>query len=306
MLNGMGRDRGPAAALEQAMLPETTDAGHRTWILAYYNITLDVGHAVGALGGAVPTLLAAATGMRSQVAHQVTLLMLAGLMAATAAPYALLSVDHDRRSTAVEREAHPPVDARTRRVVGRLALFFGLDSLGGGFLSASLVAYWFFHQFGIAERDIAFVFFGARALNAVSHLGAAWLARRVGLLNTMVFTHLPSSLFLMAAPSAPGVWLAVILFLAREALVEMDVPTRQSYVMAIVPPAHRTFASGVTNFARTTTWAIGSAGAGFVMQHILLAGPLLIGGILKIGYDLLLYWSFRAIKPPEEVSWRPS
>jgi MFS family permease len=149
------------------------------------------------------------------------------------------------------------------------------------------------------------LFFVARVLNAASHVAAAWLARRIGLLNTMVWTHLPSSLFLIAAPAAPSATLASALFLAREALVEMDVPTRQSYVMAVVQPSERTFASGVTNVTRNVAWAVGPAVAGVVMQHVAVAGPLIIGGALKIAYDLLLYRAFRHLRPPEEQSPLP-
>ena len=147
---------------------------------------------------------------------------------------------------------------------------------------------------------MAVLFFAARTLNAVSHLGAAWLARRIGLVNTMVLTHVPSSLFLMAAPAAASPGWAASLFLAREGLVEMDVPTRQSYVMAIVGPSERTYASGVTNLPRNVAWALGPSLAGFVMQHVVIAGPLFIGGTLKIAYDLMLYASFRNVKAPEE------
>jgi len=131
---------------------------------------------------------------------------------------------------------------------------------------------------------------------------AAWMARRIGLINTMVLTHLPSGLFLMAAPAASTAAVAGALFLAREALVEMDVPTRQSYVMAIVRPRERTLASGVTNVTRNIAWAVGPSFAGIVMQHVALAGPLFIGGTLKIAYDVLLYGSFRRVKPPEEAA----
>jgi predicted MFS family arabinose efflux permease len=192
------------------------------------------------------------------------------------------------------------LDRRTRSIVSRLAVLFGLDSIGGGFLTSALIAYWFFRRFGLSESELATMFFAARLLNAGGHVTAAWMARRIGLVNTMVLTHLPSSLFLMAAPMAPSGGLAVALFLAREALVEMDVPTRQSYVMAIVRPNERTFASGVTNVTRNVAWAVGPSLAGAVMQHVVLAGPLFIGGMLKIGYDVLLYTSFRRIKAPEE------
>src|SRR2546422_8484515 len=156
--------------------------------------------------------------------------------------------------------------SENKRILAKLTALFPLDAFGGGFLTDALVAYWFFRRFGVAEHDLGLVFFAVHILNACSHLGAAWLARRIGLVNTMVFTHLPSSVFLMAVPFAPSLKWAVLLFLCREALVEMDVPTRQSYVAALVKPAERTFTSGVTNLARNVCWAVGSATAGVAMQ----------------------------------------
>lgn len=300
MLNGMGRDRGAASALDQAILPATVPATERTWALAWYNLVLDTGHAAGALAATIPTLLMHATGIGSDVAHRVTFLICAGAMLCCIAPYLALT-------PAIEVSAGPgsplpstPLHAGSKRVITRLALLFGLDSIGGGFLNTALIAYWFFQRYGTSEADLAVLFFAARVLNAISHIAAAWLAGRIGLLNTMVWTHLPSSLCLIAAPASPSAALAVALFLAREALVEMDVPTRQSYVMAVVNPTERTFASGVTNVTRNVGWAIGPSFAGVVMQHVALAGPLVIGGALKIGYDLLLYRAFRHVRPPEE------
>jgi predicted MFS family arabinose efflux permease len=162
------------------------------------------------------------------------------------------------------------------------------------------VAYWFFRRFGVAEGQLGIIFFIVHLLNAFSHLGAAWLARRIGLINTMVFTHLPSSILLIAVPFASSFKWAIILFLCREALVEMDVPTRQSYVAAIVKPTERTFASGITNLARNVFWAIGSGIAGITMQALSFSAPLLVGGGAKVIYDLLLYRSFRKLRPPEE------
>jgi predicted MFS family arabinose efflux permease len=201
--------------------------------------------------------------------------------------------DHERAQTRTESQ-------RTHALIARLTLLFGLDSLGGGFLNTSLVAYWFFERYGTSEVQLAGLFFVARVLNVVSHLAAAWLARRIGLLNTMVLTHLPSSVFLMLAPAAPTFAIAAALFLAREALVEMDVPTRQSYVLAVVPPSARTYASGMTNVTRNAGWAVGPLVGGTMMQHVALAAPLFVGGALKIGYDIALYRSFRHVKPPEE------
>jgi MFS family permease len=293
MLNGMGRDRGPAGTLEQAILPETTDAAHRTWTLAWYNLVLDGGHAFGGL---------AALGFAG--AHRLIFFVCGAAALACVAPYLALS---DRVEVPSSPRAPQSPAARTLEVratgdsdVAKLALLFGIDSIGGGFLSSALIAYWFFARYGFSEGQLAVLFFAARALNAVSHVAAAWLARRIGLLNTMVLTHLPSSLLLMAAPAATSGAVAAALFLGRESLVEMDVPTRQSYVMAIVPPHRRTYASGVTNLTRTIGWAIGPPIAGIVMQYVVLAAPLFIGGGMKIVYDIVLYRSFRHIRPPEE------
>lgn len=300
MLNGMGRDRGAASALDQAILPETVPDDRRTWALAWYNVVLDGGHALGALAATIPTILMTATAVGSQTAHQLTFLVCAGAMLLCIVPYLAISRRIEIGIGSAAPLTRVPVDPRSKRVITRLALLFGLDSIGGGFLNSALIAYWFFRQYGTSEADLALLFFAARVLNALSHMAAAWLARRIGLLNTMVWTHLPSSLFLIAAPASPSAALAAALFLAREALVEMDVPTRQSYVMAVVKPTERTFASGVTNVTRNVAWAVGPSFAGVVMQHVALAGPLIIGGVLKIGYDLLLYRAFRHVRPPEE------
>jgi len=139
-----------------------------------------------------------------------------------------------------------------------------------------------------------------RVLNALSHLGAAWIAKKIGLVRTMVFTHLPSSLFLLAVLLEPRFEIAAVLLLMREALVEMDVPTRQSYVAAVVQPHERVYASSVANLARTGGWAITASIAGALMQHVAFSAPLVLGGSMKVIYDLLLYRSFRHIKPPEE------
>jgi predicted MFS family arabinose efflux permease len=301
-VNAMGRDRGGLSALEQAILPETVAADRRTWALAWYNLVLDAGHALGALAGGAPALIAAAWGIGTTASHRAMFLICATAMGLGVLIYSRLSDPKPAGGNPPAGSAmSPAITPDTRRRVRTLALLFGLDSLGGGFLGSALVAYWFFERYGLSEPQIAVLFFAARGLNALSHLAAAWLAARIGLVNTMVFTHLPSSLFLMAAPAAPGAGLASTLFLAREGLVEMDVPTRQSYVLAIVRPEERTYASGITNLTRNLGWAAGPFIAGAVMQHVALAAPLFIGGTLKIVYDVMLYRSFKAIRPPEEL-----
>ena len=297
MLNGMGRDRGPAAALEQALLPSTTSDAGRTWTMAWYNAALDVGHALGAGAAILPTVLAGVFALGNP--HAVTFVVCGLVLAASTIPYLFLGEHVEQQSSEAAGRALP-VDRQARSTVYRLTALFALDSTGGGFLSSALVAYWFFERYGVSEAQLAGLFFAARLLNVVSHLMAAWIARRIGLVNTMVFTHLPSSLFLMLAPAASTAGPAAALFLAREALVEMDVPTRQSYVMAVVPPSARTYASGMTNVARNAGWALGPLLGGAMMQHLALAAPLIVGGSLKIAYDLMLYRSFRHLRPPEE------
>lgn len=298
MVNGMGRDRGAALILEQAIIPQTVNAAERTRAFAWYNLLQDSGHALGGLAAAGPALLVA-LGLDDIAAYQWMLGGYALLLFVTALLYLGLSPGIELAAPTATRA---PVTPASKRVVIRIAALFALDSIAGGFLGTALLSYFFFERFGAGETAIAVLFFAARIANAVSHLAAAWLARRIGLVNTMVFTHIPSSLALIAVAFAPSFTVAAILFLIREALVEMDVPTRQSYVMAVVAPGERTWASGITSLVRLGGWAVGPFAAGFLMQGFALATPLLVGAGLKIVYDLALYRAFRHVHPPEEAS----
>ena len=300
MVNGMGRDRGAAFALDQAMLAETVPAERRTWSLAWYNLILDAGHALGALAGALPFLFRRWLGVELLSSYQLTFGFYVALNLLSAVFYLCLSLHIEKARLAIPLGSSAGISPQSKKIVAKLAALFGLDSLGGGFLTGALVAYWFLRRFGVSEESLGPLFFVVRLLNAGSHLTAAWLARRIGLVNTMVFTHIPSSLFLIAVPFAPSLTWAVGLFLARECLVEMDVPTRQSYVMAVVEPEERTFSSGITNLTRNVAWAAAPSFAGYFMQHVALAAPLFLGGGIKITYDILLYLAFRRLKPPEE------
>jgi MFS family permease len=299
IVNGMGRDRGPASALEQALLPATTSDQRRTWTMAWYNVGIDTGHALGALAAILPTLLARTLELTEAAGHKWTFVGCGLVVMLATIPYLLLRPAVECAPRLV-RTTRVDVDPNTRAIVRRLMLLFGLDSVGGGFLSSALIAYWFVERYGTSEVHLAWLFFAARILNVLSHVAAAWIARRIGLLNTMVLTHAPSSIFLMLAPLAPTASIAAALFLAREALVEMDVPTRQSYVMAVVPRSTRPYASSMTNVTRSAGWAVGPLVGGIAMQHLALAAPLWIGGTLKVIYDLALYRSFRHLRPPEE------
>jgi MFS family permease len=294
ILNGMGRDRGAALVLEQAILPATTDDAGRTGAFARYNVLTDIGHALGALLAAAPALLAAA-GIDETQAHRAMFLLYAGLLAAGAPLALMLSATAEAGAG-----ARQPVSPESRKIVWKISALFAIDSIAGGFLGSALLSYFFFERFAVSAAWIGGLFFAARVLNALSHLGAAWLAARIGLVNTMVFTHIPSSLLLASVAFAPNFAVAALLFLLREGLVEMDVPTRQSYVMAVVGPEERTWASGVTHLVRLGGWAVAPGFAGWLMQAASLAAPLFIGAGMKIAYDLLLWRAFRRLKPPEE------
>jgi len=301
MANGMGRDRGGALILEQATLPALVGAGDRTWTLARYHLLQDVGHALGALAAAAPSLLVPYGAPAALASSRAALAVYALLMVLPAGLYARLSPAVEPVRTALEVRLAP----ESRRIVARISALFFVDALGGGFLTATLLA-WILHaRFGVEAGALGALFFGARVLNALSHIGAAWLAKRIGLVNTMVFTHIPSSLLLVTVAYAPSFPVAAALFLLREGLVEMDVPTRQSYVTAVVRPEERTVATGITQLVRLAGWAAAPSFAGILASQGDLMAPLVAAAGLKIAYDVLLYAAFRSVVPPEERAAPP-
>lgn len=296
MVNAMGRERGALFTLEQAILPETAPSSRRTSLLAWYNLILDVGQALGSLLGGLPFFLRKNLGLGQFASYQWTVALYAGLGVLSFFLYMGLSRKIELRGSTPWHK----VSESSRRILTRLSLLFGLDSLAGGFLPAALISFWFFKRFGINEQWLAPLFFFTHVANALSYLAAARLSRRIGLIRTMVFTHIPANLCLIAIPFAPTAAWAIGLYVLRECLVEMDVPTRQSYVLAVVAPEERTIASGVTNLTRLVAWTVGPTLAGFAMKGWALSFPLFFGGGLKILYDVSLYRAFRHVKPPEE------
>ena len=294
MLNGAGRDRGAALILEQAALPALTTAERRTGTIAMYTLWQDVGHALGSLLPSAFVSLPRALG--TDAPARFTLGSIAALGLVSLSLYGLSG----RALASGERGVAKPFSSRSKGILLRICALFAIDSVAGGFLTTALMSYFFFERFGVGASVIGPLFFGARLMNALSHMAAAWLAKHIGLVNTMVFTHIPSSLLLVSVAVAPNLAVAVVLFLLREGLVEMDVPTRQSYVLAVVEPNERTFASGITNLVRLAGWAVAPAFAGALMQGRTLYMPLVIGAAMKIAYDLLLWRAFRKIRPPEE------
>ena len=189
----------------------------------------------------------------------------------------------------------------SRPIVAKISALFFLDAFGGGVIGSALFAYFFAERFGASAAQVAVLFAAGRLLSAGSHLAAAWLAKRIGLVNTMVYTHVPSSLLLFTIAVSDNFALAAFIFLVREALNEMDVPTRQSYVMAVVRPEERLAAAGITALVRSGGWAAAPVFAGMMMQMGGLGLPLVAAGVTKLTYDYLLWREFRRVKPPEEA-----
>ena len=296
MLNIHGRDRGAIPILEQALFPATTTDADRTRVFAWYNVLLDSGYAVGGLFAAVPTLLESTLGMAPLEALRLALAAFCVLYFAAAVLYMRLPAIADDVKpvglTELSRESRP--------IVTKISLLFVLDAFGGGFIGTALFAYFFAEKFGASAATIAILFSAGRVLSAFSHLGAAWLSRRIGLVNTMVFTHAPTSFLLFTIVATDSFGWAAFFFLLREALNEMDVPTRQSYVMAVVQPHERLAVSGITNLVRSCGWAAAPLLAGAMMQGIGLGVPLVAAGVAKLSYDFLLWREFRKLKAPEE------
>src|SRR5262249_11441425 len=244
----------------------------------------------------LPTFLRDAGGFDHLHSLRFAVIVYAALYAVTAVLYLSLSKQAEAPAAGLEGRVSP----ESPSILKKMSFLVALDSFAGGFQGSALFAFFFHQQFGASEATIGMLFVGARIMNAGSHLGAAWLAERIGLVNTMVFTHTPSSILTFTIPFTGSFEVAAILFLLREGLSEMDVPTRQSYLMAVVRPEERTFAGGVTNLARMIARAAAPMLAGTAMQTLALGAPIMAAATMKVVYDALLYFAFRKVKPPEE------
>jgi predicted MFS family arabinose efflux permease len=295
MVNGMGRDRGPAQTLEQAALADLEGPATRTAVLGRYALIQDLGGAAGALLAGFPVWLQAA-GVSSLSGYRLAFGVLAIAVLASALCYRKLP---DRVPAQRAGGSRPTLAPTTRRRVSHFAGLTLLDSLGGGMLAGSILAYWFFQRFGLRADQLGALFFVARGLNGASYLLAPVLARRIGLLRTMVFTHVPSSVVLLLLPVTGTAIQAGVLFLLREAMVQMDVPTRQAYLAAITSPGERAFAMGTAGVSRSIGWSVGAPLAGAGIAALGLAAPLFGGAVLKIAYDLALFFAFRRVETGE-------
>ncbi len=300
VISPSGNEIGPFLSIEQAGLTQLVPPAGRTNVFAWYNLVGSFATACGALTGGWLAQALQDGGMSTLASYQVVLAGYA--LAGLALVVCFLSI-----SPAIEVIETASLEKRTlglhksRGVVLKLSSLFALDAFAGGLIIQSMLAYWFHVRYGVETGVIGSIFFGANILAGISALLAVPIARKFGLINTMVFTHIPSNILLILVPLMPNLPLAILVLLARFSISQMDVPTRQSYTMAVVAPDERSAASGVTAIARSVGAAISPALTGLMLGiPALFSAPFFLAGGLKIVYDLLLFREFRAVKPPEE------
>jgi len=292
-INPSTGDLGVLVPLENAMLARGASDEERTHVFARYSLIGALSMAAGSLGAALPDVMTRA-GVGALDAFQIMFYVYAAFGVAAFALYRRLP-----HAQGDAPRASAPLGP-SRGIVYRLAALFSLDAFAGGFVVQSLLALWLFERFDMSLAAASLFFFWASTLSAFSYPVAAWLAKRIGLVNTMVFTHIPSSLFLILAAFAPNLPVAIALLTLRAALSQMDVPTRTSYVMAVVTPEERPAAASVTAVPRSLASSLSPALSGVLLATPFSGLPLIACGVLKIVYDLALLYSFRHTRPPEE------
>jgi MFS family permease len=303
VISPSGNEVGPFLPIEQAALSQVVPSRARTDVFAWYTLAGSLATALGALAAGFLTDALQARTWTPVSSYRAVIVLYAAIGLALLAVFLRASAAIEAPVTA-RLETAPSLLARfsglhrSQRVVLRLSGLFALDSFGGGFVVQSLAAYWFYLRFGLDPKALGSLFFGANVLAGLSALVASRLANRIGLLNTMVVTHLPSNVLLILIPLMPSLPLATLTLLLRFSISQMDVPTRQAYTMAVVSPDERAAAAGITGVARTTGAALSPLFAGLLFAHPrLISVPFYLAGALKIVYDLLLWRAFRSVKP---------
>jgi MFS family permease len=282
---------GPFLSIEQAILPQTCDSKHRTLGFSIYNLVGYASSSVGAILAGIPEYLGGGLGAYRP-------LFLGYLASGLIGGFLYTRLEKDVEAHI--RTKREVLSERSKPIVRKLASLFALDAFGGGFIGVTILSYYFYKRYGLQLTSLGLIFSATQVVTALSFLAAERIARRIGLLRTMVFSHVPSNLFLSAIPFAPSAAIAVGLLLCRHSLSQMDVPTRQSYTMAVVEESDRTAAAGFTSVSRTVSSSISPSIAGYAIAAIWIGIPLLAAGSLKLAYDLILYWVFRKTRPPEE------
>jgi len=295
-MNPSGGDVSVFLPTEQALLPATVSDQQRTALFAAYNLIGALVGSIGAISADLPQWIGKRLGLDTLSSNRATFWLYAMAGVVILAFYQRLSPAVEPGTTTIKRALGP-----SRRTIYKLAALFSLDSFGGGFAVPSIFALWVFHRFNLSTRNLGIIFFATGILSALSSLLAVRIAQRIGLVRTMVFTHIPASMLLIAVVFMPNVWLAMTCFILRGLLSQMDVPVRTSYVMAVVTQPERSAAASITNVPRSLASALPPIAAGWMLDHSTFGWPLLICAVLKITYDVILLWQFRHIRPPEEM-----
>jgi MFS family permease len=308
VISPSGHEVGPFLSIEQAALAHVVTDRNRTNVFAWYSLAGSVATAFGALAGGTTTQLLQQTTMTPVSTYRVVVILYAASGLVLAALFSRLSSAAEAATLGEKRAVQWTLGGlsgldQSRNRVMKLSALFALDSFGGGFVVQSFAAYWFYLRFGVDPGTLGAIFFWANIFAGLSALLASRLAARIGLINTMVATHLPSNILLILVPLMPTLPLAVTVLLVRFSISQMDVPTRQSYIMAVVTPGERSAAAGITGVARTVGAAISPLLVGFMFARPRLINlPFFLAGTLKIAYDLLLYRTFVTVRAPEEIS----
>lgn len=300
-INVTGSETGAFLTIEQAILPQTIkDKKKMNTVFALYNMLGTFAMSGGILLSGLPSLLQeqySALNEAESIKVLFALYSIVGLVVMII--YIMVSGEIEIKAS-IKRTVKQTLSPKSKRIVGKLSGLFAVDSFAGGFVIQSVVSLWFFTRFGADLTILSYIFSAAGILTAFSYIAAAKIADRIGLVNTMVFTHIPSNVLLILVAFAPTLQLAIIFYLVRMSLSQMDVPTRQSYIVSIVSEDERIAASGLTNVSRNIAQTVSPSVIGYIFQSFLsLAGPFVLGGIIKIIYDLALYFNFRNIKSKE-------
>lgn len=306
-INVTGSETGAFLSIEQALLPQTVKNNKkRNTVFALYNMAGTFAMSAGVLLSGLPTILQEQYAMNQVESIKPLFLLYSVLGIGVIGIYFMLSNKIEvLLSGNTANSVMQTLSPQSKQIVGKLSGLFAVDSFAGGFVIQSTVSLWFFTKFGVDLAAISVIFSMAGVLTAFSFFAAAKIADRIGLVNTMVFTHIPSNVFLILVGFAPSLPLAIAFYLARMTLSQMDVPTRQSYIVAVVGEDERTPAAGITNISRNISQAVSPSLTGYILQILpTLSAPFILGGALKIAYDIALYVNFRKIKPAEEEEKR--
>jgi MFS family permease len=301
-INVTGSETGAFLTIEQSILPQTVkNIKKRNIIFAIYNMVGTFAMSAGVLLSSLPTIIQQQFGETlNQIDSIKPLFILYSLLGIVIIGIYLLLSNRIELEGKIAKPLTQTLSPMSKNIVGKLSGLFAIDSFAGGFIIQSIVSFWFFTKFGADLTTLSYIFSVAGILTAFSFIVSAKIADKVGLINTMVFTHIPSNILIILVAVAPSLPVAIAFYLIRMALSQMDVPTRQSYIVAVVNEEERTAAAGITNISRNISQAISPSLTGIIINTFTLSSPFIIGGLLKIAYDIALYVNFRKIKPPEE------